>query len=165
MPQITVNKDNDNATHNLIFDFPTSWEAMQHDASQSFYRKKYKQFADSKRVDIVAIDTFQHVLWLIEVKDYRAFPKRDKGDIYSIIAQKVKDTLSCLLVAAYQKGKNSFEYHAIRQEKIRIVFHLEQPRKPSKLYPQLIDWSNGRQKLKQTLRVVDPHPILCNMRI
>ena len=162
MCTIIVNKQNTEATYDMVFEFPENWISQQYDDAKSFYRQHYKQFADSKSVDIVAFDTETQSLWLIEVKDYRAFPKRDRA-IMDTIAIKVRDTLACLFVERL-KDADSLAARAARLQRIRVVFHLEQPVKPSKLYPQVIDWANGQLKLKQVVRVIDPHPILCNMQ-
>jgi hypothetical protein len=164
MTSITVNKEHTKAHYDMCFHFPSGWQAERYDAHKSFYREKFEPIAGSKAVDIVAINPTDRELWLIEAKDYRAFPRKDKGaTIIDIIAKKVIDTLAGILTAACS-GK-SFYQHAIKQNRIRVVFHLEQPVKPSKLYPQLIDWANGTRKLEQKLRVIDPHPILCSMNM
>ena len=162
MCTIIVNRENTKAPYDMVFGFPKGWIAQQYDAPKSFYRRHYKQFADSKSVDIVAFDENTQSLWLIEVKDYRAFPKKDKT-IIDTIASKVRDTLSCLFIERL-KSTDSLAAKAAQLQKIHVVFHLEQPEKPSKLYPQVIDWANGLLKLKQVVRVIDPHPILCNIR-
>jgi hypothetical protein len=42
--------------------------------------------------------------------------------------------------------------------RIRVVLHLEQPTKHSKLFPRPIDPAWVEQKLKQLLKAIDPHP-------
>jgi hypothetical protein len=44
--------------------------------------------------------------------------------------------------------------------KIRFVLHLEQPQKPSKLFPQVVDPKSAKDKMRQKLRAVDPHAIV-----
>ncbi len=133
MPKIVVNEEKPNASHDMVFAFPDTWEAVQYDAPNGFYRKHYKQFADSKCVDIVAFDSdrTQTTVWLIEVKDYRAFPRKDTSDILSEIAEKVRGTLACLLAGAF-RDRSSFEGRVIQAQKICVAFHLEQPTKKSK---------------------------------
>ena len=145
----------------MIFDFPNHWVPLLYDDKNSFYRKKFKGFADSKCIDIAAISP-DRTLWLIEVKDYRVYRRKKEQNIYDEIKQKVRDTLACVSVGAIQY-QSPFETRAAQCQKIRVVFHLEQPQKPSKFYPQIIDWANGTRKLKQELRVIDPHAVLCNM--
>ena len=162
MTSIIVNSENAEATHDMQFDFPPDWQVEQYDAQNSFYRRRrFEGIAESKAVDIVAINPSRRELWLIEVKDFRAFPKKDTQDMIGIVIQKVRDTLAGILTAAFYE--NGFYRTAVNQEQVRVVFHLEQPEKHSKLYPQLIDLANGTIKLRQRIRVIDPHPILCNM--
>jgi len=163
VPEIVVNEENTKAPYDMLFAFPSDWQAEQYDAKKSFYRQKFERVADSKAVDIVAINPAGKELWLIEVKDFRAFPRRDTQDIIGIVVQKVRDTLAGILVAAF--NGNEFYKIAIKQERIRVVFHLEQPAKPSKLYPQIIKWDNGTRKLQQRMQVIDPRAKLCNMEM
>jgi len=163
VPEIVVNKENTKAPYDMLFAFPSDWQAEQYDAKESFYRQKFESLADSKAVDIVAINPKGKELWLIEVKDFRAFPRKDTQDIIGVVVQKVRDTLAGILVAAF--NGNDFYKIAIKQERIRVVFHLEQPEKPSKLYPQIIKWANRRIELKKRIRVIDPHAKLCNMEM
>ena len=162
MTSIIVNKEDTKATYDMRFCFPSGWQVEQYDAQGSFYRQKFVSVADSKAVDIVAINPKGKELWLIEVKDFRAFPTKDTQDIIGVIISKVRDTLAGILTATF--NGEPFYKTAIEQERVRVVFHLEQPVKPSKLYPQLIDWDNGTRKLKQRIRVIDPHAKLCNMK-
>jgi hypothetical protein len=39
---------------------------------------------------------------------------------------------------------------------------MEQPRKPAKLFPQVIDPASARTQLKKSVRAVDPHPFFGN---
>jgi hypothetical protein len=163
MTSIVINKENTKAPYDMRFCFPDGWQAEQYDAQKSFYRRKFERIAGSKAVDIVAVNPTERELWLIEVKDYRAFPEKDTRGIIGIIAQKVIDTLAGIITAAFDGDE--FYKLAIKQDRIRVVFHLEQPVKHSRLYPQLIDWDNGTRKLKQRIRIIDPHPKLCNMKM
>lgn len=163
MVSIIVNDEDTGAARDMRFDFPPGWLAEQYDARNSFYRRqRFEGIDKSKAVDIVAVNPSKRELWLIEVKDFRAFPKRDTQDIIGIFIQKIRDTLAGILTAAFRE--NGFYKTAIRQEHVRVVFHLEQPEKPSKLRPQLIEHVNGMIKLRQRIRAIDPHAILCDMK-
>ena len=48
----------------------------------------------------------------------------------------------------------------IRINKIRIVLQLEQPRYHSKLFPRAIDPADVKQKLRKSVRAIDPHPMV-----
>ncbi len=45
---------------------------------------------------------------------------------------------------------------------LRVVLHLEQPKKPSRLHP-VEDSSKLLQKIKQLLRAIDSHPRVTNL--
>jgi len=163
MTLIVVNQEDSKASYDMQFCFPPDWQARQYDEKNSFYRRKFERITGSKAVDIVAVNPKEKELWLIEVKDYRAFPTRDTQDIIGIIAKKVVDTLAGILTAAFSGEK--FYKTAVKQERIRVVFHLEQPKENSKLYRQIIDWANGTRKLKQKILAIDPHAKLSNMQM
>ncbi len=44
----------------------------------------------------------------------------------------------------------------LRAKKMRVILHLEQPRTSSTLFSRIFDPAKVRQKLRQTLRPVDP---------
>ena len=44
--------------------------------------------------------------------------------------------------------------------RIRLVLHLEQPAKHSKMFPRAINPANVRLKLRKRLKAIDPHPIV-----
>lgn len=138
----------------LEFVFPKTWQAEKFDDT-GFYRKHFQGFADSKSVDVVAFSADGDELWLIEVKDYRV-NRRDKSlDLFREIAIKVRDTLACLYLA---RGKPEITLYGFAQQaaaktKIRVALHLEQPAKPSKLYPPIVERGNAYLKLAQTMRV------------
>ncbi len=45
---------------------------------------------------------------------------------------------------------------AVKSQQLRVVLHLEQPLKYSKLFPQVIDSANAQGKLRKMLRAIDP---------
>ncbi|MBO1926313.1 hypothetical protein J3998_01880 [Thiomicrorhabdus sp. 6S2-11] len=125
-----------------------------------FYRKQFNgAFGGTKAVDIVFIDTCQ--TWLIEVKDYRNNPRTKTIDLGEEIALKVRDTLNGLIAAkhnATDADEKRFARKALAKHQFRVVLHLEQPRKKSKLFPKAIDVSKVQLKLKQWLKALDAHP-------
>jgi hypothetical protein len=80
------------------------------------------------------------------------------------VFEKVFDTLAALL-PAWVNGDDALEQNvaarALRASRLRVVLHLEQPAKHSKLFPRAINPANVQQKLKQRLKPVDAHPIVC----
>ncbi|MEW6166929.1 MAG: hypothetical protein AB1651_04440 [Pseudomonadota bacterium] len=147
----------------LAHEFPAGWVAWKCDDAP-YYRNQFNSFAGgAKSVDFAAIGPADDpMLWLIELKDYRAHGRTKPSDVFSELATKVRDTLACLMATASNSGATPEADNAKRAckaGKVRVVFHIEQPAKPSKLFPQVIDPKTVRDKLKQQLRAVDPHPI------
>ena len=148
----------------LKFIFPKDWLAEKMDDSP-FYRKHFQSFADNKCVDIASFQANGGELWLIEVKDYRINRHTKTLDLFDELALKVRDSLALLFLAKSKPEVSSFNFaqKAADKPKIRVVLHLEQTAKPSKLYPHIVERDNARRKLAQTVRVVDPHPLFCEM--
>lgn len=148
---------------NVVWTFPDGWLTAKFD-DWAFYRKQFQDCADgNKAMDILALPPAADVLWMIEAKDYRRH-RRDpeKGSLPMEIAQKARDTLAGLL-AASSNGADSerhFARAAVRAKQIRVVLHLEQATKPSKLFPRAVDPADVKQRLKRLLRPIDPHPIV-----
>lgn len=157
----------------LEFVFPEDWQVINYDNPKdknTFYNKHFKKFAEiqgeegNKAMDIVAFAPKGESLWLIEVKDYRV-NRREKGDIFIEVARKVRDTLAGLRLAQRNPGNDIYEFakQAATKSEIRVVLHLEQPEKPSKTYPLIVQRANARQKLRQAVHLADPHPWFCEM--
>lgn len=148
----------------LAFDFPATWRATKYD-EWTFYIKHFQTICGSaKAVDIVAVAP-NGCLWLIEIKDYRAGPRQKAIELVEEIALKVRDSLAGL-AAARLRANNADEAEAANQASqcndIKVVLHLEQPAKPSRLHPAE-DVSKLLQKLKQLLRAIDFHPRVTNL--
>ncbi|MDP3859780.1 MAG: hypothetical protein Q8Q73_18625 [Stagnimonas sp.] len=146
--------------------FPAGWIAWKCDDA-SYYRNHFQSFAGgAKSVDFAAVGPENDpALWLIELKDYRAAPRTKPSDLFDELALKVRDTLACLLATASNSGMHpevDQARAACKAGRVHVVFHLEQPRTPSKLFPQVVDPKDVKDKLKQKLRAVDPHPVWGN---
>ena len=173
----------------LSFTFPDGWNISRPD-QWSFYRNQFdKQFDEvrlacrsceselrcaqcgkakvlgAKAVDILAItpDGLETIAWLIEIKDYRREKRTKVIDLADEMALKVRDTLAMLVAAA--KIANDAEEkasaaNALKASRIRIVLHVEQVAKPSRLFPRPINPANVRQLLRKLIRFVDPHPLV-----
>ncbi len=121
----------------LAFDFLATWRATKYD-KWAFYINHFQTVCGSaKAVDIVALAP-NGCLWLIEIKDYRAGPRQKAIELVEEIALKVRDTLAGL-AAARLRANNTNEADAARRASrcndIKVVLHLEQPAKPSRLHP------------------------------
>jgi hypothetical protein len=143
---------------NLDFVFHAGWSVLQYDAS-SWYRDHFQACADSAAVDFLAVSAAGDLVWLVEVKDFTLkAPDSAKGPLWAIITRKVRDTLAGVLAGAHQAGnpeERAVFARAVTSAQIRVAFHCERPKHKSKLFANLPDAADLRQKLRQTLRAVD----------
>lgn len=149
------------AVDGLTFTFPDDWNVSKYD-DWSFYRNQVARVSGIKALDLLAIDS-DRTAWLIEVKDYRRNPRTKPSDLSDEVALKVYHTIAALLPAALNANdgtEKSFAKAMIRTRKLRVVLHLEQPTKDSKLFPRAINPDNVQLKLRQLLKPVDAHPIV-----
>ena len=144
----------------LQFTFPDNTVATKYD-EWGFYRQRFNAaFGGTKAVDILHLDT-DRTAWLIEVKDYRASRRTKPSDLADEITLKVRDTLAGLVVArfhAQNKDEKCMAKSILQAHRLQVVLHLEQPQKPSKLFPQVVDPANVKLRLKTLLKAVDAHP-------
>ena len=141
----------------MVFEFHEGCEASHYD-KWAFFRKQFSGLAGgSKAVDFLCIkDGYS---WLIEVKDYRHHPRTKPSELHEEVATKVRDTLAGL--AAARANAVDPERKMARKaltKRWRVALHLEQPSRPSKLKPKIIDPANLKMKLRQVVRPIDPHP-------
>lgn len=170
----------------LTFTFPDSWSVSKAD-DWSFYRNQFERHFDGvrlvckkcdaeircpkcdaakavgvKAVDFLAIDS-ESVVWLIEVKDYRGNKRTKAIDLADEVAVKVRDSLAMFAAAAKNANDPSEKADASavgRSSVIRVALHVEQVKKPSKLFPRAINLANVKQRLRRLIRFVDPHPLV-----
>ena len=152
MPTITEGK--------LTFDFRADWQVSQYDA-WVFYQKRFRHACGGSRgVDILALDP-NRCLWLIEIKDYRQHRRTKPEDLATEVARKARDTLAGLVVARFQATEpkeQRFATAALGFRQIKVVLHLEQPVKHSKLFPRAIDPADILEDLKSLVKAIDAHP-------
>ena len=171
----------------LTFTFPDGWQASKFD-EWIFYRQQFNRLSGTravcsskkcgteltcqacgkpattgtKAIDILAIEG-TICCWCIEIKDYRKHRRTKTLDIADEIAIKVRDSLAALAAAAANANKESETEQAIAAlacRRFRIVLHLEQPAKHSKLFPRAIEPKSVLQRLKQLVKAIDPHPLV-----
>ena len=149
---------------NLTFEFSAGWEVSKLD-EWSFYENQFRRVCNgTKAVDILAVEPDLSSAWYIEVKDYRRHRRTKTIGVAEEIACKVRDSLGLVAAAqvrandASEKGMAGF---ALRARQINVVLHLEQPVKPSRLFPREIDLANVQQRLRQLVRAIDPHARVC----
>jgi hypothetical protein len=149
----------------LNFDFPDDWQVSKYD-DWSFYRNQFGRMRNGiKSLDLLAIDP-SNTAWLIEVKDYRVNPRTKPSDLGEEVAHKVFDTLAAILPAkihATDADEKKIARAVAACRELRVVLHLEQPAKHSKLRPRAIDPANVKQKLRQFLKPIDAHPKVVDM--
>ena len=146
----------------LIFQFPDDWKATKLD-DWSFYRNQFQSVCGgAKAVDLVAVEP-RTCFWKIEVKDYRRHRRTKTIDLAEEVAVKVRDSLAALVAAranANDRDERELAAAALRCRRLRVVLHLEQPAKQSKLFPRAIDPAAVQQRLKQLIKAIDPHPLV-----
>lgn len=143
----------------LTFRFPDGIQATKYD-DWSFYRNQFNgAFGGTKATDLIAIDG--STTWLVEIKDYRQHKRTKPIELGDEVAIKMRDTLAGLTAAqcnANEASEKQFARSALKAKKLRVVLHLEQPQKHSRLFPRAIDPVAVLQKMKQTLKAIDAHP-------
>jgi hypothetical protein len=146
----------------INFDFPDDWHVSKYD-DWSFYRNHFnRMWSGIKSLDLLAIGP-EKTAWLIEVKDYRVHQRTKPIDIADEVAHKVFDTLAALLPAkvnADDADEKSIAREITKARCLRVILHLEQPAKHSKLFPRAINPADVKQKLRKLLKSIDAHPFV-----
>ncbi|HZF53108.1 MAG TPA: hypothetical protein VE093_30855 [Polyangiaceae bacterium] len=146
----------------LQFDFPSTWATSKYD-EWVFYCAQFRGMWDGiKAVDLLALDPDQ-TAWFIEVKDYRMHVRTKPSELGGEVARKVFDTLAAMLPAklnANDTEEVKMATAVLKAKKLRVVLHLEQPKKRSALRPRAIDPANVLQTLRRLLKPIDAHPIV-----
>jgi hypothetical protein len=146
----------------LNFDFPDDWQVDKFD-DWVFYRNQFSRMWNGiKSIDVLAVCPAK-TAWFIEVKDYRVHQRTKPTELADEVAQKVFDTLAALLPAkinASEDREKSLARSVLEARNLRVILHLEQPAKHSKLRPRAINPADVKQKLRQILKPVDAHPFV-----
>ncbi len=145
----------------LTFSFPDQCEAGKYD-DWSFYRSQFQSMAGgSMAVDILCLAG--GVAWLVEIKDYRQYPRMKLSDLCDEVAQKVRDTLSGLAAAsanADDANEQALACRALAMRRWRVALHLEQPSVSSRLRRWAVDPASMKSKLRKGLKAIDPNPVV-----
>lgn len=146
----------------LTFIFPDHWNVAKYD-EWSYYRNRFCRFMRNKKaVDLLAIAP-DGVLFLIEAKDYRVHARTKVIGLVDEFAQKVLDTLAAMLpcrVNGDDQAETDFSQSVLNAQGLRVVLHLEQPAKHSKLFPRAFDPADIKMKLRQQMKPIDAHPMV-----
>ena len=144
----------------LVFSFPDDWAVSKYD-DWSFYRDHFAKIRNGiKAIDVLAVDP-GGVAWFIEAKDYRVNTRTKPSELSDEVARKVLDSLAALLPAqlnAVEAEEQRLASKVLRASRLRVVLHVEQPKKHSPLRPRAIDPADVEQKLRRLLRPIDAHP-------
>ncbi len=146
----------------LRFEFPACWWVLR-PGEASFYKKHFQRFCGgSKETDFV-LKSDDGEWYLLEVKDYTTDRRTKPLDLVEELSIKVRDTLSLLMAGAANdptesNGVGAFCRSGGMPSKIRVVLHLEQPSKSSRMFPGVALEANLLTKLKKSFRCVDSHP-------
>ncbi len=148
----------------LTFTFPANGMASKYD-EWSHYRNQFQRVCGaSKAVDIVFAE--DGIAWLIEVKDFRQHARTKAIELPEEIAIKVRDTVAGLVsakCAASDADEKRCARALVRANTIRVVCHLEQPAKHSRLRPRAIEPDKLVLKLRTLIKAIDPHPFVVDM--
>ena len=151
----------------LTFEFPEGWKVSRYD-NWSFYRNQFSRMWNGiKALDLLAVDPSTKTAWLIEVKDYRSHPRTKPSDLGEEFAHKVFDTLAAILPAKLHANDDDQQRMALgvcSASRLRVVLHLEQPVKKTRLRPRAINPADLTQKIRQLLKPIDPHPLVHEMK-
>lgn len=152
----------------LRFIFPETWKVTKCD-EWAFYRNQFSKVRQEKNngikcVDLLAISA-DKTLWLIEAKDYRHHRRQKTIPPFIELRDKVFDTLAMLPPAACNAtgDENVVARKAMKAKRLRIVFHYEQPRQHSKLFPIDHELVDMQIKIKKCIKSIDPHPIVMDI--
>lgn len=149
----------------LTFNFPNEALASKYD-EWAHYRKQFNSaFGGTKAVDLLFVD--DNTGWLIELKDYREHSRTKTIDLADEIAAKVRDTLAGLISAKFHASdldERKLARALLRCSRMRVVLHLEQPEKHSRLRPRAIDPAAVLLKLKGLVKSIDPHPCVVDQK-
>lgn len=146
----------------LRFDFPDGWSPSKCD-DWSFYRNQWSRMWNGiKSIDLLAVD-HEKTVWLIEVKDYRAHARTKTIDLAEEVAHKAFDTLAAMLPAklsANDGDESGMAGAVLAAKKLRVVLHIEQPKKHSALRPRAINPLDVQQDLRRLVKPIDAHPFV-----
>ena len=144
----------------LSFVFELDWAVSRYD-DWTYYKRQFQKVRSGiKAVDLLALAP-DKTLYLIEVKDYRNYNRTKPSELDHEVCCKILDTLAAMLPAktnAQAGDEKAFAGGALAATTLKVILHLEQPAKHSRLRPRAIDPSSVQLKLRQRLKAIDPHP-------
>ncbi len=149
----------------LKFEFPDKWTVSKYD-EWSFYRNRFSKMGNGiKALDLLAVSP-NGVTWMIEAKDYRAHSRTKPSNLADELREKVLDTLAAILPAKINgdvAAETDVAARMVATRKLRIVLHLEQPVRHSKLFPRAINPADVYMQIRRQLKPIDAHPLVAEM--
>lgn len=154
----------------LRFCFPDDWLVEKYDDT-SFYRNQFIRCHDGiKAVDIVAFNPQDRKLFLIEIKDYR-FGENTiiPSDLPNAVCCKITMTLAGIFAASLNANDSDERANAgefLKCCTMQTVLHIEANDSPHQLgFKKSNLFQNIKDKLKQKIKSVDPHPKVANQNM
>lgn len=154
----------------LAFDFDHRWRIFKLDAHRD-YRERIGKLEGTKAVDFLAV-LDETELSLIEVKDFRGHrieskARLSKGELAVEVAQKVRDSLACMIGAHHtstltEHWEPFIRFLCNRQGSIKIVLWLEEDLPPP--HPRLRQKAKASVEtniFKQKLTWLTSHVLVC----
>jgi hypothetical protein len=144
------------------FSFPDTWLVLRPEKA-SYYKRHFQNFAGGcKEMDFILFDPTANVLWLLEVKDYTTNPRKKTQCVLEEVVEKSRDSLALLYAGAICDNASApsvgdFAKSSWVPSKVRVVLHLDQPSKPSRLYPGAKLAADATQALRAKVKAVDSH--------
>ncbi len=151
------------------FKFPDTWQVLRPEDA-SYYKRHFQNFADGcKEMDFILFDPADSVLWLLEVKDYTTNPRTKTQCVLQEVAEKSRDSLALLYAGAICDNAQPPCVAQLAKDtwipsKVRVILHIDQPNKPSKLFPGAPMAANAAQVLRSKVKAVDPHALVTSCK-
>lgn len=146
------------------FQFPKGWQVVRPGKS-AFYQRHFQHFCGrQKEMDFLLADP-DGALWMLEVKDYTTDARTKPQDLMDEVAVKVRDSLAMLAAASANDHTDPAKVGDLARfvlplTQIRVVLHLENPVKPSRLFPGAKLAADPTQLLRTKLRSVDARALV-----
>lgn len=154
---------------NLLFTFEDSWQVVKLDDHRA-YRSGLGKLAGSKAVDFLGIH--QNQLYFIEAKDFRGHRIENQqrlrsGQLGTEIAQKVRDSVACIVAAHRQSGNSEWQpfLKILRDQRklVKVVVWLEHDL-PADPYTRNKDRASiATKEFKKKLRWLTTTVLVANM--
>jgi len=155
----------------LLFEFSDQWQIMKFDDAPG-YRNWIGKLQETKAIDFLGILS-ANKLYFIEVKDFRGDRIQNEqrllsGDLAIEVAQKVRDSLACIIGAARtpsqaQEWQHYQSFLCNTKTQIFVILWLEYDLPTHSVKRKKVRTSVGSNVLKKELRWLTSHVLVSNM--